>query len=79
LEAVITPALKLPLASRFTIAFAVSALVGAVVQFKPSVPLLVIGDPLTVKSLLGALRPTLVTVPDAAFVHVQAPLMNSKT
>jgi hypothetical protein len=43
-------------------AFAVSAFVGATVQFSASVPLLVTGDPLTVKSELGALSPTLLTV-----------------
>src|ERR1700757_4055349 len=51
----------------------VSALVGETVQLSPSVPLLVIGDPLTVKSEAGADSPTLVTVPpppppDAAVV-----------
>ena len=57
------PALKLPLVSRLTIALAVAALVGAMVQFSPRVPLPVIGDPLTVKSEDGALMPALVTVP----------------
>jgi len=37
--------LKLPPPSRFTIALAVLALVGATVQFSPSVPLLVMGEP----------------------------------
>ena len=55
--------LKLPVESRFTIALAVLADVGAIVQFSPSVPLPVIGEPVTLKSDEGALRPTLVTVP----------------
>src|SRR5690242_16564302 len=58
------PALKPPEASRFTIALAVFALVGATVQFRPNVPAVVIGEPVTVKSELGALRATLVTVPE---------------
>src|SRR5258708_7019228 len=61
--AVIAPAVKLPLASRFTIALAVSALVGATFQVSPRVPLVVTGDPLTVKSDDGALSPILFTVP----------------
>src|SRR5580698_426356 len=61
--AVISPELKAPVASRLTMALAVSAFVGATVQLSPSVPLVVTGDPLTVKSELGALNPTLVTVP----------------
>ena len=56
-------ALKLPVLSRFTMALAVFALVGATFQFRFNVPLLVTGEPLTVKSELGALRPTLLTVP----------------
>jgi hypothetical protein len=36
--AVIAPAVKLPLASRFTIALAMSAFVGATFQFSSSVP-----------------------------------------
>ena len=42
---------------------AVLALVGATLQFRFRVPLLVIGEPVTVKSEDGALKPTLVTVP----------------
>src|SRR5260370_17549168 len=61
--AMIAPAVKLPLASRFTIALAVSALVGATFQVSPRVPLVVTGDPLTVKSDDGALSPILFTVP----------------
>src|SRR5580658_4055278 len=61
--ALIAPALKLPLASRLTIAFAVAVLVGATAQFRPRVPLPVTGEPLTVKSDDGALSPTLFTVP----------------
>src|SRR5215467_11669552 len=61
--AVIVPAPKPPLESRFTIAFAVLLLVGATSQLNESVPLPVTGDPLTEKSELGALRPTLVTLP----------------
>src|SRR5208337_3115633 len=61
--ALIAPALKLPLESRLTIALAVAALVGATFQFSPSVPLVVTGEPLTVKSDDGALSPTLFTVP----------------
>jgi hypothetical protein len=57
------PAANEPVPSRFTMAFAVSALVGARIQFNASVPLEVIGEPFTVKSELGALRATLVTVP----------------
>src|SRR5580704_1401774 len=58
------PAVKLPDASRFTIAFGVFPLVGAMFQFRPSVPLLVTGDPVTVKSEMEALSPTLFTVPE---------------
>ena len=61
--AVTVPALKLPEASRFTIAFAVFALVGATAQAMFSVPVVVTGDPLTVKSDAGAVSPTLFTVP----------------
>jgi hypothetical protein len=57
------PAEKLPEESRFTMAFAVAAFVGATVQFRAKVPLLVTGEPLTVKSDDGALNPTLVTEP----------------
>jgi hypothetical protein len=56
-------ALKLPVESRFTMALAVSFGVGALFQFRARVPLPVTGEPPTVKSELGALRPTLVTVP----------------
>src|SRR5580658_1708716 len=56
-------ALKLPVESRLTMELAVSELVGAVFHFRASVPLVVTGEPLTVKSELGALRLTLVTVP----------------
>src|SRR5580704_3654938 len=61
--AMIVPPEKLPVESRFTIAFAVAAAVGATFQFRASVPLLVTGDPPTVKSDDGALSPTLVTEP----------------
>src|SRR5215831_18253705 len=61
--ALIAPALKLPLESRLTIALAVSALVGATVQFSARVPAPVTGEPLTVRSDDGADRPTLVAVP----------------
>src|SRR5579863_406365 len=74
--AVIDPELKAPLASRFTMALAVSALVGATFQASPSVPLVVIGDPLTVKSELGALSPTLVTVPAPGKVWPAAKVNN---
>jgi hypothetical protein len=57
------PALKLPAASRFTMAFEVLVLVGATFHLSPSVPLFVTGEPLTVKSLAGAVSPTLFTVP----------------
>ena len=56
-------ALKLPVESRLTMALAVSFGVGALFQFRARVPLPVTGEPLTLKSELGALRPTLVTVP----------------
>src|SRR5580704_2758654 len=56
-------ALKLPDESRLTMALAVAALVGGTFQFRPTVPPVVTGDPLTVKSEEGALKPTLVTVP----------------
>src|ERR1700691_4767663 len=56
-------ALKLPPESRLTMALAVSLGVGASFQFRDRVPLPVTGEPLTVKSELGALRPTFVTVP----------------
>src|SRR5580700_2631952 len=57
------PAWKLPLPSRLTIAFAVSPGDGATFQARFSVPLLVTGEPLTVRSDVGALNPTLVTLP----------------
>jgi hypothetical protein len=57
------PAPKLPEASRLTMAFATLALVGGAVQASFKVPLAVTGEPVTVKSVVGALRPTLVTVP----------------
>jgi hypothetical protein len=57
--------LMLPTASRLTMAFAVLALLGATVQFNPSVPVVVTGEPLTVKSDAGAVSPTLLTVPVA--------------
>src|SRR5579859_2500121 len=63
--AVIEPALKLPLASRFTMALAVFEFVGAMFQFKFSVPLPVMGAPVTTKSEAAAEKPTLVTVPPA--------------
>src|ERR1700689_5192358 len=59
----IVPPEKLPVESRFTMAFTVVVLVGATFQFRLSVPLLVTGEPLTVKSDVGALNPTLVTEP----------------
>src|ERR1700739_3195493 len=62
--AVIDPALKPPVPLRLTMALAVSALVGAVFQFRASVPLAVTGEPVTVKSDEGALSPTLLTTPD---------------
>src|SRR5580704_7242329 len=52
-----------PELSRFTIAFAVARFVGATVQLSPNVPLPVTGEPLTVKSEVGALSPTLLTAP----------------
>jgi hypothetical protein len=61
--ALIMPAVMFPLPSLFTIAFGMLALVGATVQFSPSVPLVVTGEPVTVKSVAGALSPTLVTLP----------------
>src|SRR5580704_14186646 len=61
LTVVMLPALNEP-PPRFTIAFAVFALVGATAQFSASVPLVAIGEPLTVKSEPGALSPTLLTV-----------------
>jgi hypothetical protein len=60
---VIDPALKLPVESRLTMALAVSVLVGAVFHFRASAPVVVTGEPLTLKSEPGALRPTLVTDP----------------
>src|SRR5579862_1110147 len=56
-------ALKLPEASRLTMALAMSALVGATFQARPSVPELVMGEPETVKSEAGAVRATLLTEP----------------
>ncbi len=70
-EAVMLLPLKLPLASRFTIAFAVLLEVGATVQFSPNVPLLFTGEPLTVKSDGGALSPTVLTVPEPAKLQAQ--------
>jgi hypothetical protein len=61
--AVIAPAEKLPVESRFTMAFAVAAFVGATFHAKFSVPEVVTGDPVTVKSEVGAVNPTLVTEP----------------
>jgi hypothetical protein len=55
-----------------TIALAVAALVGATFHFRPRVPLLVTGDPLTVKSDAGADNPTLVTVPPLLLSAEQA-------
>jgi hypothetical protein len=57
------PAPKLPEASRLTMAFATLALVGGAFQASFKVPLPVTGEAVTVKSVVGALRPTLVTVP----------------
>src|ERR1700732_3217319 len=62
-RAVMAPALKLPVPSRLTMAFAVLRLVGATFQISASVPLFVTGEPPTLKSSEGALSPTLVTVP----------------
>src|SRR5579863_1085513 len=69
---VMLPAANEPVPSRFTMAFAVSALVGATFQFSARVPLPVTGEPLTVKSETGALSPTLVTVPVPGKVWVGA-------
>src|SRR5579862_4601517 len=69
---VMTPALKFPEASRFTIALAVSVLVGATVQARLSVPFVVSGEPLTVKSEEGAARATLVTLPPLLLSAAQA-------
>src|SRR5258708_5325677 len=63
LLAVIEFVMKLPRLSRLTIAFTVFALVGATVHPRFSVPDVVIGELLTVKSEVGAAKPTLVTVP----------------
>src|ERR1700723_1666580 len=56
-------AVKLPLASRLTIAFAIVLLLGATVQFSASVPIPDTGEPVTVKSELGAVSPIFVAVP----------------
>src|SRR4030088_1631111 len=61
--------LKLPVASRLTIAFAVSLLAGGTFQDNPNVPAPVTGEPLMVKSDAGAVTPTLVTVPVPPFAH----------
>jgi hypothetical protein len=74
--AVIAPAVKLPEPSRFTIAFAVSALVGATFQAKFRVPAVFTGDPLTVKSDAGADSPTLVTGPVPGKVCPEANVMS---
>ena len=48
-------------------------LVGATLQFSPNVPAVVTGEPLTLKSEFGALKPTLVTVPlPLTDLHAQA-------
>jgi hypothetical protein len=60
---VMLPAANEPVPSRFTMALAVSLVSGGTFHANPKVPALVTGEPLTVKSELGALRPTLVTVP----------------
>ena len=65
-------AAKAPFASRFTMEFAILALVGAMFQEKFSVPVLVTGEPLTLKSDAGAVNPTLVTVPLPADAHTHA-------
>ena len=52
-----------PVASRLAIAFGVGFVSGGKIQFNPSVPLLVMGEPVTVKSDEGADNATLVTVP----------------
>ncbi len=79
LVAVTVPAAKLPEPSRFTIAFAVSALVGVTFHAMLSVPLLVTGEPVTVKSVEGAASPTLFTVPAPGNVcpvaNVNSPLL----
>ena len=49
-------ALNEPVPSRLTMAFGVSALVGTAFQPSASVPLVVTGEPLTVKSGSGALN-----------------------
>src|SRR5205823_1776534 len=75
-EALMAAALKLPLASRFTMALAVLALVGEVIQLRVSIPLPVTGEFVTEKSEPGADRPTLVTVPPpppAGVCHVPLP------
>src|SRR5260370_32591402 len=69
LEALVTPRLEipptlmLPAVSRLTIALDTLLLVGGTFQFRLSVPLLVTGEPLTVKSDEGAANATLLTVP----------------
>lgn len=54
--AVVAPATKLPVASRLTMVLAVSAFVGATVQFRPRVPAPVTGEPVTLNSDEGALN-----------------------
>ena len=55
--------MKLPVPSRLTMAFAVGALVGADLPGQGNVPLVVTGEPETVKSEAGAVRATLLTEP----------------
>jgi hypothetical protein len=73
------PALKLPVPSRFTIALAVLAVSGATSQARPSVPLVVIGDPVTMKSVEGAVKPTLVTLPKPPVAHTHTVPFHCKT
>src|SRR5450432_341543 len=56
-------ALKLLVLSRLTMALAVPASVGGSFHVNPKVPVLVIGDPETLKSDAGAANATLFTVP----------------
>src|SRR6202142_2759493 len=73
-------ALKDPVESRFTIALLVLLLVGGTAQFSPRVPLVVTGEPVTVKSEDGALRATLVTHPHppSEVLQAQAEPLQSK-
>ncbi len=53
----------LPVESRFTMELGVFVLVGATFQLRARVPVFVTGDPDTLKSAVGALSPTLDTLP----------------